>query len=86
MQWQEIREYYPEQWLLIEAFKAHSEQGKRILDQLAVLGAFANSSKALSCYTEIHREAPDRELYVFHTSRKAIDIIERRWHGIRGLQ
>ncbi len=25
MKWQEIRKHYPQQWLLVEAIKAHSE-------------------------------------------------------------
>jgi hypothetical protein len=40
MVWQEIRTHYPEQWLLVEAIKAHTLDNKRILDQLAVVNAF----------------------------------------------
>ena len=83
MQWQEIRKHYPQQWLLIEAVKAHSEKDKRILDQLAVIEAFPDSIKALKSYMELHRRAPERELFVFHTSRESLDITERRWLGIR---
>ncbi len=83
MQWQEIRNHYPQQWLLLEAIKAHSEANKRILEQLAVVGTFSDSVAALKGYLQLHREAPERELYVFHTSRDALDIIERQWLGIR---
>ena len=83
MQWQEIRDHYPQQWLLLEAVKAHSEGDQRILDQLAVLDAFLDSATALSAYARIHREKPERELYVFHTSRDTLDIRERQWLGIR---
>ena len=86
MQWQEIRQYYPQQWLLIEAIKAHSEANKRILDQLAVVSVFPDSMSAMSGYARLHREAPERELYVFHTSREALDVMERHWLGIRGVQ
>jgi hypothetical protein len=86
MQWQEIRQHYPEQWLLLEAIQAHSEGNKRVLDQLAVLGAFTDSTTALQSYGKFHRVAPQRELYVFHTSRKSLDITERSWLGVRGLQ
>ncbi len=86
MQWQAIRESYPHQWLLLEAIKAHSEGDRRILDQLAVLGVFGDSVTALQSYAQIHRESPGRELYVFHTSRETLDIVERRWLGIRSLQ
>lgn len=86
MQWQEIRQYYPQQWLLLEAIKAHSEANKRILDQLAVVSIFPDSMSAMDGYARLHREAPERELYVFHTSREALDITERRWLGIRGAR
>ncbi len=84
MQWQEIRTHYPQQWLLVEAIKAHSDASKRILEQLAVVSAFSDSASAMKSYLQLHREAPQRELYVFHASRKKLDITERRWLGIRG--
>jgi hypothetical protein len=86
MQWQEIRERYPQQWLLIEAIKAHTKAEKHILEQLAVLGVYPDSVSAMESYAKLHRDAPGRELYVFHTSRESLDITERRWLGIRGLQ
>lgn len=84
MKWQEIRKVYPQRWLLLEAIRAHSEANKRILDQLAVVGVFYDSETALESYRQLHREAPERELYVFHTSRETLDVTERRWLGIRG--
>jgi hypothetical protein len=86
MQWQEIRQHYPKQWLLLEAIRAHSEGTRRVLDQLAVLGAFPDSVAALQSYSELHRAAPERELYVFHTSRDSLNISERQWMGVRGLR
>jgi hypothetical protein len=85
MKWEEIRRHYPDQWLLVEAIKAHSESGKRILDELTVVNTFADSRAAMRGYTELHREAPERELYVLHTDRKKLDITERRWLGIRDI-
>lgn len=86
MTWQEIRNHYPQQWLLMEAIKAHSENGKRILEQLSVVSTFPDSVTAMQAYTQLHREAPERELYVFHTSRETLDIAERRWLGIRSVK
>jgi len=86
MQWQEICKHYPQQWLLIEAIKAHSEADRRILEQLAVVGTFSDSTTAMKSYLQLHKEAPERELYVFHTSRETLDITERRWLGVRGIQ
>jgi hypothetical protein len=86
MKWQEIRKNHPQQWLLVEAIKAHSEANKRILEQLAVISTFPDSVTAMRSYVQLRREAPERELYVFHTSRETLDIAERRWLGIRGVQ
>jgi hypothetical protein len=86
MRWEEIRKHYPQQWLLVEAIKAHSELDRRILEQLAVIGVFPDSVSAMQSYTQLHRDAPARELYVFHTSREVLDVTEREWSGIRGLR
>ena len=85
MQWQDIRQHYPDQWLLVEAIKAHSEDDRRILDELAVVDAFEDSAEAMKSYARMHREAPGRELYVFDTDREDLDILERRWLGIQGV-
>ena len=86
MKWEEIRKYYPERWILLEAIKAHSEQDMRIVEQLAVVGVYDDSNTAMKSYSQLHHEAPERELYVFHTSREALDITERHWQGIRALR
>ena len=57
MQWQDIRRHYPDQWLLIEAIKAHSENDRRILDDIAILEAFEDSDAAMKSYAGLHREA-----------------------------
>jgi hypothetical protein len=85
MEWHVIREHYPQQWLLLEAIKAHSQANKRVLEQLAVIGVFPDSVSAMQGYAQLHRGAPERELYVFHTSRAELDVTERQWLGIRGL-
>lgn len=45
MTWNEIRTYYPQQWLLLEAIKAHSTQNRRLVataGRLAVLNTFSD--------------------------------------------
>lgn len=83
MQWHDIRQHYPNQWLLVEALAAHSEGGNRLLDQLAVLETFPDSVSALWHYAQLHRDTPERELYVFHTDRETLHITERHWLGVR---
>ncbi|MCK5719820.1 MAG: hypothetical protein KAH84_07710 [Thiomargarita sp.] len=85
MTWEEIRYHFPHQWLLLEALESHSESGKRIVKQLAIIGTFTDSVVAMKAYAKLHHEAPVRELYVFHTDREQLDIHERNWLGIRGI-
>jgi hypothetical protein len=86
MVWQDIRKHYPQQWLLVEAIQAYSEANTRILEQLAVVDTFPDSIAAMQRYAQLHHEAPQRELYVFHTSRERLDISERFWFGVRGVR
>ncbi len=86
MIWKEIQESFPHQWLLVEAIKAHSEGGKRILDDLTVINTYPDSRTALKSYAQFRQEAPDREYVVLHTSRQTLDIKERHWLGIRGAK
>lgn len=85
MKWQDIRKHYPEQWLLVEAVEAHSADGKRFLEQLAVVDTFPDSVTAMKRYAQLHRDMPAREYYVFHSSRETLEVIERRWIGVRGV-
>ena len=83
MRWAEVRDHYPHQWLVVEAVEAHSEPGKREIEQLAVVESFSDSEPALRAYLKLHRRAPDRELYVLHTDREELEITERAWLGLR---
>ena len=85
MQWQEIRQHHPQQWLLVEAIEAHSAAGKRILEQLAVIDSFPDSATALKRYAQLHRAIPTREYYVFHSSRETLEVIERHQFGVQDM-
>jgi len=76
MQWNEIRERFPQQWLLIEATEAHSAEGKRILDDIAVVQFFPDWPSAWEEYKSLHHKDRQRELYVLHTQREHLEIGE----------
>lgn len=40
MTWEEVKKIYPNQWLLIEAIEAHTQEDKRIVNQIAVINNF----------------------------------------------
>jgi len=83
MRWEKVREAYPNQWLIIEAVKAHSEADRRILDEIAIVETCADGTAALQAYRQLRQAAPEREYYYVHTSRAELDIRERQWLGIR---
>lgn len=84
MKWEEVCQAFPDQWVLIEAIQAYTnDESERILEEVAPLKKFSNSPEAMRVYQELHRKSPSRELYVLHTSRKKPNIIEKKWVGVR---
>jgi hypothetical protein len=83
MVWSEVREAYPDQWLVIEALEAHTEGSQRLLDRIAVIETCPDGASAMQRYQRLHRSYPLREFYYVHTSRENLDIRERHWTGIR---
>lgn len=84
MKWKDVRQAFPDQWVLIEAAKAYTnDENQRILEEITSLEKYSNSPDAMKVYQELHRENPTRELYVLHTSRKKPNIIEKKWVGVR---
>jgi hypothetical protein len=84
MQWQDVRTRYPNQWLIVEALAAHTEaDSHRYLERLAVIEPCVSAKAAMQQYRLLHGQYPEREFYFVHTSREALDIIERQWLGIR---
>jgi hypothetical protein len=84
MQWDEVRTRYPDQWVLIEALKAHTAPDlQRYLDQLSVIEPCSDGRAAMDSYRRYHQLYPQREFYFVHTSRKVLDIREKQWVGIR---
>lgn len=83
MRWEEVRGQYPEQWLVIEALEAHTEDDRRKLEQMTVVEVCTDGAAAYERYRELHRQHPMREFYFVHTAREELDIRERHWLGLR---
>lgn len=83
MRWNQIRDHYPHRWVLVEALDAHSAEGRRFLDELTVVQEYPSGEDAMRGYLDLHRRSPERELYVLHTDRETLDIVEREWLGLR---
>lgn len=83
MQWSEIRQQYPGQWVLVEAVDVHTEGDQRVLDDISILQSFEDVQAAMDRYSVVHRKSPFRELYIVHTSREALEISEMRLLNVR---
>ncbi len=86
MIWTEVQKSFPHQWLLIEAIQARTENDMRILDQIAVVDTFPVGETAMMGYVRLHKEEPQREMFVLHTDRQQPDIHVRKWMGMRGAR
>ncbi len=75
MDWQKIRETYPDRWVLVEAIDAYTEQGMRMVPSLVLIDAFADDwYVAWDAYVGWHTHYPDREFYVINTENERIEI------------
>lgn len=83
MKWPEARDRFPHQWVVIEALDARSELGMRLLEELAVVDQSPDGESAMRTYLKLHRQAPERELYVLYTDRENLEIAEQNSLGIR---
>jgi len=83
MKWKDIKDKYPDSWILLEAIEAHSDEGKRVVDKIAVLDKFNNSDEAMKDYRKIHKKNLERELYVAHTKNENLEIEGRKCLGVR---
>lgn len=83
MMWKEVQERFPNEWVVIEATKAYSEEGHRYIEEVVVIERFDHSTDAMSCYYNLHRQHPHREYCFFHTSRPTL-IARERYVGVRG--
>jgi hypothetical protein len=86
MKWSEVREHYPDQIVLVEALETFSENRVRTVEDMAILSDFRDDMAAWQEYKKLHKENPEKELYIFHTSKEKAQVIEQFFVGIRGNQ
>ena len=78
MKWQEIRQQFPQKWLLIESTNAYTMANKhRVIEQITVISHFDDFYTGMKVYKKLHQANPYREMYVVHTDRQSLDVEER---------
>ena len=83
MKWQEARQKYPDQWLLLEAIEPTTTEDEWRVDKLSVIAEYDDGSTAFKAYGRLQAKHPERHLFIFHTSRPKIEIGVRRSVGLR---
>lgn len=83
MTWDEVRYRFPNEWLVVEAIEAESENSHRFIHRMAVVEVCSDSPSVMASYRRLHLQFPEREFYFLHTSREHLDIRERFWTGVR---
>ncbi|KPV58528.1 hypothetical protein QJ48_15940 [Paenibacillus sp. A3] len=81
MRREEVQKRFPEEWVVLEATKAHSKEGYRYIEEVVVMDTFEDSTEALRRYSELHRQDPGREYCFFHTSRPEL-VARERYMGV----
>jgi len=82
MRWEEVRERFPDEWVVLEAIKAHSAEGNRYIEEVVIVDTFEDPTSAMRRYNELHKQDPYREYCFFHTSRSQL-VARERYVGLR---
>lgn len=82
MRWSEVCSRYPSRFVLVEALKAMSSNRMRTIEEMTVVEEYDNPLQAWEGYKRHHKENPEREFYVFHTSKQEIKVIEEYFTGV----
>lgn len=84
MLWKDISNQYSDSWLVIEAINAESKNGQRKVSEASLVELYKESIDALKKYKQLHKENPNKELYVVYSGWKEILIDEMKYAGFRG--
>ncbi len=75
MSWEEIRQQYPDRWVVVEALNAFTKAGQRVIPDLLLVSIFGSDwHEAWEVYKQLHHADKNREYYVLHTEREVLEI------------
>jgi hypothetical protein len=81
MQWSEVRQLFPDQFVQIKALNSHYEGNKLYIDEVAVIRAIQDEKEA----TKVLVSSKD-ETFVYHTANEQIIMEVRTRSGLRRHQ
>ncbi|WP_240374076.1 hypothetical protein [Bacillus piscicola] len=85
MNWEKVRQAYPDRWVVLEAKAAHSAEGYRVIDEAEVVAVLEDAMEAFRRHAALQKQEPRREFYFFHTSRECLDIYEKKRAGLQKI-
>lgn len=80
MQWSEVREMFPDRFLLLERINSLVENGELLVEEVAVIRPLADGKEAMN---ELMRAHDD--VFVYHTKHERIAMPIRTNPAYRGL-
>ncbi|WP_152400471.1 hypothetical protein [Paenibacillus cellulositrophicus] len=86
MKWSNVRNIYPNRWVLVEALATHSNNHQRTIEEMSIVSEYDDPKDAWASYKKLHLSEPTRELYIFYTGNEYIEVIEQSFTGIKGLR
>jgi len=79
MEWEQVRELYPNRFVKLQILKSHIDNHVRYIEDVAVIQAFDNDREA----TRALVRSTENEL-VYHTGKDKIEIPIKQIFGFRG--
>ena len=79
MQWSEVRERFPNQFVLIEELASHMENGELHVEEVAVIRPLADGREAFNELMQAHDK-----VFVYHTKHEHIAMPVRTKPAYRG--
>lgn len=80
MKWEEVKEIYPQTYVLLQVLKSHVDGDKKYIDDVAIIRAIDDAKEATR---ELVSAKPGT--LVYHTSKEKIEILIRKRVGFRGV-
>ncbi|MGG3450562.1 hypothetical protein [Domibacillus aminovorans] len=80
MKWQEVRDIYPDQYVLLSILDSHLVDSRKIVDEVALIRPIDSAQEATS---ELLRSKGNTVVY--HTSNETFIIDVRKPSALRGI-
>jgi hypothetical protein len=78
----ELKEKFPDEWVVFQATEARSENGFRWVEAVTIIDRYEDYLEAMHRYKGLHRKEPSNEIYFLHTLRPDLKI-EEKWVGFK---